>query len=69
MGTYIKCGDNIKSDDSLNWITIIEPTMSWFKIVKVPTFDLYEVTFVNDEYIDNSSNRVSQLFNNTWIFI
>ena len=33
----------------------------------MPTFDLEEVTIGNDECIDKSSARVSQLFNNTWI--
>ena len=48
-------------------MTIINPAMGWFEIVEVPTFDLYEVTGGNDEYIDKSSARVSQLFNNTWL--
>ena len=48
-------------------MTMIDPTTGWFDIVKILTFDLNEVTAGNDEYIDKSSDRVSQLFNNTWL--
>ena len=47
---------------------MINPAIGWFEIVKVPTFDLDEVTGVNDEYIHKSSVMVSQLFNNTWLY-
>ena len=33
-------------------MTIIHPATVWFEIVDLPTFDLYEVTAGNDEYID-----------------
>ena len=49
-------------------MTIIEPATGWLEIVEIPMFDLDEVTLVNYEYIYKSSDRVSQLFNNTWIF-
>ena len=48
---------------------MIEPATGWFEIVDIPTFELKEVTIGNDEYIDKSSVRVSQSFNNTWICI
>ena len=48
-------------------MTMIFPTTGCFEIVEVPMSDLDEVTGFNDEYIDNSSTRVSQLFNNTWL--
>ena len=48
-------------------MSMIDPAKGWFEIVEVPTFDLDEVTGGNDEYIDKSSDRVSQLFNNTWL--
>ena len=47
---------------------MIDPATDWFEIVKIPTFDLEEVTIVNDEYIDKSYARVSQIINNIWIF-
>ena len=46
---------------------MIDPSTGWFDIVEIPKFDLEEVTLVNDKYIDKSSARVRQLFNNTWI--
>ena len=47
---------------------MFDPTTGWFNIVDIRTFELDEVTAGNDEYIDRSSARVSQLFNNTYIF-
>ena len=49
---------------SLCCMTMVGTTMGWFKIVKVLTFDLYEVTCVNNEYIDKSYSRLNQFFNN-----
>ena len=49
-------------------MTMIDPATGWFEIVNIPTFDLKEVALVNDEYIDKSSDRVSQMFNNTWLW-
>ena len=49
-------------------MTTIDLATGWFKIVQIPTFDLEEVTIGNDEYIDKSSDRVSQLFKNTWLW-
>ena len=37
------------------------------KFFEILAFNLDEVTAGNDEYIDKSSARVSQLFNNTWL--
>ena len=47
---------------------MVGPATGWFEIVEIPMFDLDEVTARNDEYIDRSSYRVVQLFNNTFIF-
>ena len=57
----------MQMDDSLTCMTMIDPATGWFDIVEILTFDLDEVTAGNDEYIDKSSDRVSQLFNNTWL--
>ena len=46
---------------------IIDLGTGWFGFVEILTFDLEEVALGNDEYIDNSSARVIQLFNNTWL--
>ena len=48
-------------------MTMIDPVTGWFEIFEIPTFDLDEVTSGNDEYMDKSSDRVIQLFNNTWL--
>ena len=47
---------------------MIDFTTGWFKIVKIPTFGLNKTAISNDEYIDESSDGVSQLFNNTWLY-
>ena len=60
-------GAIIKNNVSLTYMMMIDPATGWFEIIKVPTSDLYEVTGGNDEYIDKSSARLSQLFNNTWL--
>ena len=46
---------------------MIDPATGLFDISEIPTYDLEEVTIGNDEYIDKSSARVSQLFNNKWL--
>ena len=48
-------------------MTIIDPAIGWFNIIEIPTFDLNELALGNDEYINKSYSRVSQLYNNTWI--
>ena len=48
---------------------MIDPTTYRFEIVKIPKYDIDEVTGGNYEYIDKSSDRVSRLFNNTWLRI
>ena len=46
---------------------MIIPDTGWFEIFKVPRFDLDKVAGINDEYIYKSSDRVNQLFKNTWL--
>ena len=62
-------GTVIRNNYSLTCITIIDPDTGWFNIFKIPMFDLKEVALGNDEHIDKSSARVSQVFNNTWVCI
>ena len=57
----------IRKNVSLTCMRMINPATASFKIVEIPTFDLGEVTAGNDEYIDKSSARVSQLFNIPWL--
>ena len=60
-------GSVIQKNSILTCMMMIDPATGWFKIVEIPTFDLEDVTIGNDEYIDKSSARVSQFFNNTWL--
>ena len=57
--TYIKYirqhnpgGTIVKINYSLPYMTMIKTTTSWFEIVKIPTYDLDEVTGGNDQYRD-----------------
>ena len=59
----------IRKNVNLTRMTMNDPATGWFEIIEIPTFDLNKVTAGNDEYIDKSSARVSQLFNKTWLCI
>ena len=76
IGPYIKSikqqnpgGAIIWKNISLTCMKMIDPATGWFEIVEILTFDLDEVRAGNNEYIDKSSDRVSQFFNNTWLCI
>ena len=45
-------GSIIKNNCSLACMKMIDRATSWFEIIKVPTYDLDEVTGGNDEYSD-----------------
>ena len=60
-------GTVIRNTASITCMMMIYPATGWFKIVKINMFDLEGVAIGNDEYIDKSSARVSQLFKNTWL--
>ena len=59
-------GAIIKNNVSLTCMTMVDPATSSFKTVKVPMFDLNEVTGGNDEYIDKLSSKLTRFLNNTW---
>ena len=42
-------GAIIKNNVSITFMTMIYPTMGWFEIIAVPTFDPDEVTGSNDD--------------------
>ena len=74
IGPYIESirqqqpgGTTIFNNSSLTCMMIIDPATGCLDIVKIPTFDLNEITIGNDEYTDKSYAMVSQMFNNTWI--
>ena len=60
-------GAIIKNNVSLAGMIMIDPAMGWFEIFEVPLYDLHELMGFNDEYIDHSSARVSQIFNNKFL--
>ena len=60
-------GSVIRNNSSLTCMMMIDSATGWFEIVNIPMFDIDDLTLVNYEYIDKSSTRVSNLFNNTWI--
>ena len=64
---HLPGGAIINNNVSLACMTMIKPATGWLEIVKIPMYNLDEVTGVNDEYLDKYSFRVIQLFNNTWI--
>ena len=58
-------GSIIKNHISLICMTIIGSVNGWFEISEFPSYELDEVTGVNDEYIYKSSAKLIQLFNST----
>ena len=73
IGPYIRSkiqhqpgGAIIKNNVSLTCMTMVDPATSSFKTVKVPMFDLNEVTGGNDDYIDKLSSKLTRFLNNTW---
>ena len=50
-------------------MAMIDSATGWLYVVKITMFDLKEVALGNDEYIDKSSARDSQMFRNTWLCI
>jgi hypothetical protein len=51
----------------LTCMTFIDPATGWFEITQVPVFNIEDVNNNNVEYINKTSARISQLFNNTWL--
>ena len=48
-------------------MTFIDPATGWFKIAQVPYYNIEDVKGGNIEYINKTSARISQLFNNVWL--
>ena len=57
----------VTTELKLMCMTFIDPATCWFEIAEVPTYYLDEVKAGNTEYIDKTSARISQLFNNYWL--
>ena len=46
---------------------MVNPTTGWFEIAQVPYYNIDNITSTTDKYIDKSSARISQLFNQFWL--
>ena len=51
----------------LTCMTFIDPATGWFEIAQVPYYNIEDVKGGNVEYINKTSARISQLFNNVWL--
>ena len=59
-------GDTIDEVElHLTCMTFIDPATGWFEITQVPYYDFDKVKIQDHQYIDKTSTRISQLFNNT----
>ena len=52
----------------LTAMTMVDPATGWFEIVEIPYYNTEDVTNNKDNYVDKSSARISQLFNQVWLF-
>ena len=50
----------------LTTMTMVDPAMGWFEIVEVP-YNVEDIVNNKEYYIDKSSARISQLFNQVWL--
>ena len=51
----------------LTCMTMIDPATGWFEIAEVHSFDIEDVKKGNTQYIDKTSARISQVFNQVWL--
>ena len=61
-------GTIIWNNASINCMMMIEPFTGWSITVHTLVFNLNNVMTGNDGYISKPSDRVNQLFNNTWLY-
>ena len=48
-------------------MTMVAPATGWFEIAQVPYYSIDNIDNNSDNYIDKSSARISQLFNQFWL--
>ena len=57
-------GGEIKEIElNLTATAMVDPTMGWFEIVEIPYYNVEDIVNNKDNYVDKSSARISQLFN------
>ena len=61
-------GGKIKEIElQLTAMTMVDPAMGWFEMVEVPYYNIEDIVNDKDNYINKSSARISQLFNQVWL--
>ena len=64
----IQSGGKIKEIElKLTAMTMVDPATGWFKIVEVPYYSIKDVKNGEQNYIDKISDRISRLFDQTWL--
>ena len=48
-------------------MTMVDPATGWFEIVEIPYYNAEDIANNKDNYVDKSSARISQLFNQVWL--
>lgn len=56
-----------RKEVQLTCMTMIDPATGWFEIAEVPSFNIDDVRKGNTQYIDKTSARISQVFNQVWL--
>ena len=51
----------------LTAMTMVDPATGWFETKEVAYYSIEDVINNKDNYIDKSSARISQLFNQAWL--
>ena len=64
----IQPGGSIKEVElTLTAMTMVDPATGWFEITEVPYYSIEDVKRDENQYIDKSSARISQLFEQAWL--
>ena len=64
----IQPGGSIKEVElTLIAMTMVDPATGWFEITEVPYYSIEDVKRDENQYIDKSSARISQLFEQAWL--
>ena len=64
----IQPGGELKEVElKLTAMTMVDPATGWFDMVEVPYYSIDEVKKNKNKFIDKTSARISQLFEQTWL--
>ena len=62
IGPYTVGGQIKEIELKLTAMTMVDPATGWFDIAEVPYYSINDVKENNNDYIDKSSARISQIF-------